>query len=106
MKNKLTVVFALTAGFVGGAMSHYIFAPATVHAQVQSPPAEIRAQKFVLVDERGKPRAVFGFNRHGEPEIQADFGKPKGARKLISAEVGYVDWHGVGLKSNVLPDLR
>ncbi len=51
---KTTVVVAFAAGLLGGIASRY-FSPQAVHAQ--SLPSELRAQKFVLVDERG---AVLG----------------------------------------------
>jgi len=105
MRNKITTVFALVAGFLGGVLSHYLFLPATVQAQAQAP-TEIRARKFVLVDENGTPRGVFGFQSNGNPEIQVRFDKPKGILKLVSAEVGTVRWMGVALEKNVLPDLK
>lgn len=106
MKTGITTALGMVAGFIGGAMSHYLLVPMPVRAQapVQAP-AEIRAQKFVLVDENGTPRGVFGFGSGGTPEIQVSLGKPKGLLKLISAEVVSARWMGVTGKS-VLPDLR
>jgi hypothetical protein len=79
-------------------MSHYVFAPTQVHAQppVQSA-LEIRAQKFVLVDENGAPRGVFGFQRDGTPELQ---------RYGTGNDVLTARWIGINLRRNVLPDLR
>ncbi len=69
MSTKTTVVLALTAGFVGGIASQRLFPP-PVHAQDQAPVSqEIRAHRFVLVDEAGVNRGVFGFNKQGEPRI-------------------------------------
>src|SRR5215469_9665788 len=103
MSNRITIALALVAGFIGGVMSHL---PMSVHAQTPPPaPAEIRAQKFVLVDENGTPRGVFGFRSDDSPDIQLRFGKPKGFAKIIEAEVCSARWIGVGGKS-VLPDLR
>lgn len=48
--SKPTVVLAFAAGLLGGLVSHYIPAQ-PVHAQ--SMPAEVRAQRFVLVNEQG-----------------------------------------------------
>jgi hypothetical protein len=54
-----TALGRLVAGFSGGAMSHYLFVPMTVQAQAQSATKEIRAGKFVLVDDNGLPRGAF-----------------------------------------------
>lgn len=104
MKTMLTAVLGLFAGFIGGTISHSLFAPTIVRAQAQ-PSAEIRAQKFVLADENGTARAVVGIDKDGRPAIQADFGKPKGVGRLISAKVGHLLWYGTP-KSDILPDLR
>lgn len=88
-------------------MSHYLFAPMPAYAQASvQPPAEIRAQKFVLVDENGTPRGEFGFRNDGSPDIQIGWGKPRGLAKLIGgSEAGSARWLGVDRK-DVLPDLR
>lgn len=88
-------------------MSHYVFAPSTVYAQASAqPPAEIRAQKFVLVDENGTPRGVFGFRSDGSPDVQVSFGKQKGLAKILGgAEAGSVRWLGIGGK-NEMPELN
>ncbi len=102
MSTKVTTALGLVMGFIGGAMSHYFFAPTPVHAQS---PVEIRAQKFILVDENGTPRGVFGFRSDGSPDLQVSFGKPKGVQKLLGgAEAGSVRWLGIGGK-NEMPDL-
>jgi hypothetical protein len=45
--------------------------PTSVSAQEQRPvPQEIRAHKFVLLDEVGVDRGVFAFDRYGNPRIQ------------------------------------
>ena len=70
MSMKASLVFAAPAGFLGGAVSHYVV-PVSVYAQTQgTAPQEIRSRKFVLVDEKGVTRGVFGFGREGQPEIQ------------------------------------
>jgi hypothetical protein len=70
MRNCITIALALAAGFLGGLASRYR-APVEVHAQTPpSPPAEIRAQKFVLVDQNGEARGVFGFETTGAPVIE------------------------------------
>jgi hypothetical protein len=103
MGNRITIALALLAGFIGGAISHV---PISVHAQTPaSAPAEIRAQKFVLVDENGTPRGVFGFQSDGYPDIQVRNKNPKGFTKIIQAEVGRPEWIGV-VGKGVLPDLK
>lgn len=84
-------------------MSHYFFAPIPVHAQAAvEPPAEIRARKFVLVDENGTPQGVFGFRGNGSPDIQVYFGKPKGLAKLTgSTGTGSVRWLGIERKNTI-----
>lgn len=105
MNTKITTALAVLAGFAGGAMSHYLMVPMPVRAQapVQASP-EIRAQKFVLIDENGTARGVFGFQNDGTPAIQVNFGKPKGLFKPIGDSVFSAHWLGVD-KKNVLPDL-
>jgi hypothetical protein len=103
MSNKTTIGLALVAGFVGGTISHV---PISVHAQTPpSAPPEIRAQKFVLVDENGTPRGVFGFQSDGFPDIQVRNKNPKGFAKMVQAEVGRPEWIGV-VGKGVMPDLR
>ena len=68
MSTKLTVTIALAAGFIGGLASRY-YGTAPAYAQSPASPEEMRAQKFVLVDETGKARGVFGIEGNGAPEI-------------------------------------
>jgi hypothetical protein len=88
------------AGFVGGAMFHYICSPLPVQAHQQAP-SEIRAQKFVLVDENGMVRGVFGFRTDGSPDIQVELPK----RRFWSGGVASPRWLGVVGRS-ILPDLK
>lgn len=106
MNKAIATATGLVAGFIGGAMSHYLFVPMRVQAQAQSP-TEVRAQKFVLVDGNGTVRGVFGFRSDGSPDIQIrlKMDKPKGLAKLIEAEVLSVRWMGTDRKSS-LADLR
>jgi hypothetical protein len=107
MSSRITIVFVLVAGFIGGAMSHYLFVTLPAQAQAPAqPPAEIRARKFVLVDENGTARGMFGFQSDATPAIQASFVRPKGLAKLIEAEVGSARQMGVDRKKSILPDLR
>jgi len=70
MRTILTIALAVAAGFLGGLASHY-WLPVSVYAQAPAaPPAEMRAQKFVLVDENGNPRGVFGMETNGSPAVE------------------------------------
>jgi hypothetical protein len=71
MNRILTLALALSAGLIGGLLSRYI-APASVHAQAQTiAPKDVRAQSFVLVDEKGVPRGIFGIEQTGFPTLEA-----------------------------------
>ena len=48
---KRNVALSFAAGLLGGAISHYL-SPQLVHAQSQAP-KELRAESFVLVNEKG-----------------------------------------------------
>jgi hypothetical protein len=70
MSTRTTLALAIAAGFIGGVASQRIL-PTPVRAQEQaSVPQEVRAHKFVLVDEAGVNRGVFGFNKEDSPRIQ------------------------------------
>jgi hypothetical protein len=70
MNTKTTVAIALAAGFIGGMASPRLV-PAPVWAQEQvSVRQEIRAHKFVLVDEAGVSRGVLGFDKYQRPSIE------------------------------------
>jgi hypothetical protein len=56
---KLNVGLSLAAGLLGGLLSHYASTP-SVHAQSLAPvPKEVRAQSFVLIDDRGVVQGIF-----------------------------------------------
>jgi hypothetical protein len=63
MRTNFTLVLALASGFLGGLASRYRL-PTPAYAQMQLP-AEIQAQKFVLVDKNGAARGVFGIEATG-----------------------------------------
>jgi hypothetical protein len=67
MNTRTTLTMAIAAGFLGGVVSQRI-AVAPVFAQ--APSAEIRAKKFVLVDENGIARGVFGLETNGSAAIE------------------------------------
>jgi hypothetical protein len=70
MSTKTTIALAIAAGFIGGIASQRIM-PVPVRAQEQTTvPPEIRAHRFVLVDEAGVNRGVFGFTKRDSPRIQ------------------------------------
>ena len=105
MSNKTTIALAVAAGFFGGIVSQHI-ALTPVFAQSPAPATmEVRARKFVLVDENGTARGVFGFRSDGSPEIQASFAKRKGILKYVESEFFSVRWMGESEK-NILPDLK
>jgi hypothetical protein len=71
MDNRITIALALVAGLTGGAMSHCLLNPSTARAQTVTPaPQEVRARKFVLVDESGAPRGAFGIETDGTAQIE------------------------------------
>ncbi len=57
MNRKLNLSLALAAGLLGGMLSRYI-APLPVLAQA-GPPKELRAQSFVLVDDKNNVVGTF-----------------------------------------------
>ncbi len=74
--NKRTIALSLAAGLIGGALSHYL-TPQLVHAESQgSPLKEVRAESFLLVNEKGivvgrlsndgRRPAIRLFDEHGE----------------------------------------
>jgi hypothetical protein len=76
MKQKVFLVAALAAGFVGGILSCYV-SPMPVQAQAQAP-KEVRAQNFIVVDDKGKAFGLFGFDPDGKPILKLvdESGKP------------------------------
>lgn len=69
MNRKFNLTLALIAGLVGGFASRYL-TPISVFAQSQAPiPKEIKAQRFVIVNEEGQALGVFGFDRNGTPMV-------------------------------------
>ena len=66
---KLNLTLSLAAGLLGGILSHYIFVTPLVHAQSE-PPKEVRAQSFVLMNEKGEPGGTFAFDEQGRPIIR------------------------------------
>jgi len=74
---KATVVLAFVAGLTGGTVSQRLLGT-PVRAQAPAPEAkEIRAERFVLVDENGTPRGAFGIDaKYGLPTLE--WTDPKG----------------------------
>ena len=68
MKQRLVVSLAVAAGFVGGVLSQYV-SPRLVNAQSQAS-KEVRAQSFVLVDDKGVAYGLFGFDPNGQPILK------------------------------------
>jgi hypothetical protein len=62
MNRNLNLALSLAAGLLGGFLVHFV-APLTVNAQAQtSAPKEMRAQRFVLVNERGVVYGMFSLD--------------------------------------------
>jgi hypothetical protein len=62
---KLNIGLSIAAGLLGGIFSHYVWTQ-PVQAQNQTPaPKEVRAQSFVVVNEKGETQGVLTF---GEPK--------------------------------------
>jgi hypothetical protein len=61
------VTLTLAAAFVGGAISGHIFAARAVDAA--NAPRMVTAQKFMLVDARGKTRGTFDVTRKGVAQL-------------------------------------
>src|SRR5580765_6365143 len=68
MKQRLITPLAVAAGFVGGVLSQYA-SPRLVNAQSQVL-KELRAQSFVLVDDKGVAYGYFGFDPNGQPILK------------------------------------
>jgi len=68
MNRKLNLSLALAAGLLGGVLSRYI-APLPVLAQA-GPPKELRAQSFVLVDDKNNVVGTFTASTPGPKPVQ------------------------------------
>jgi hypothetical protein len=69
---KLNLALSIAAGLLGGVLSHYVWTQ-PVQAQSRIPaPKEIRAQSFVLVDDKGAVQGVFSIDepRVGRPSVK------------------------------------
>lgn len=80
---RTNLLLSLTAGLVGGGLSHYLFAPRVVQAQAQWQPlqqqtqaprqpaiTEVRAQSFTLVDKNGAAAGAFYVDASGKPRLE------------------------------------
>lgn len=63
----LFLALCLAAGLAGGLLSHYVW-PEPVQAQIP-PPAEIRAQRFVLEDSSGRTMGTLSVDAPGPGRI-------------------------------------
>lgn len=60
---KLNLGLSIAAGLLGGIFSHYVWTQ-PVEAQNQAPaPKELRAQSFVVVNDKGEIQAVLTFGK-------------------------------------------
>jgi hypothetical protein len=64
---KRNIVLSFAAGLLGGVISHYL-SPELVHAQSQGP-REFRAERFVLVNEKGSVLGTLS-NEGGRPSLK------------------------------------
>jgi hypothetical protein len=70
MNRKLNFGLPLAAGLLGGILSHYIpVKPVLAQAKIV-PPKEISAQTFLLVNDKGIPFGMFGFDANGNALIR------------------------------------
>jgi hypothetical protein len=74
INSRLTLTVAIAAGLAGGLLSRFVV-PTSAQAQTQtqaqpSAPKEIRAQSFVLVDQKGTAYGLLGFSPQGRPIIK------------------------------------
>ena len=99
MNTKATILLAALAGFAGGFLSRYT-APPAVHAQATSAVPEIRAQKFVVVDQTGAVLGAFGAETNGTAQIEVR--DPKGHVIFGRFDVP-LGWHTMNDTGNTIP---
>jgi len=73
---KANWILCLAAGIIGGVVSHFAWIQ-PVHAQAFRPqvPQELRAQQFVIVDEKDKTYATLGVTEQNGREVFEIIGK-------------------------------
>jgi hypothetical protein len=99
MSNRTTLILAVAAGFIGGIASQHLAITPVFAKEPASAAKEIRAEKFVIVDENGLPRGAFGINpKDGWPTIEFTGDKDE-LRRVKWYPAG---WTGKG-KSTVVP---
>ncbi len=79
MNTKLTILLAAAAGFIGGVLSHFV-TPFPVHAQATAQ-QEIRAQRFLVVDNNGDVLGAFGAEVNGTAQVE------------VKDPTGHVHWY-------------
>lgn len=66
-----TIVFAILAGFSGGALAPHLLRIAAVHAQDSKPaPDVVQGKTFILLDGSGRKRGEWTLDNSGEPVLQ------------------------------------
>jgi hypothetical protein len=99
MSPRTTLMLALAAGFIGGIVSQHL-ALMPVLAQAPTPAAkEVRAEKFVIVDENGLPRGAFGIDPKDGWAMIEFTGEKEQVRRVKWYPIG---WSGKG-KPAVVP---
>jgi len=92
--NKRNIVLSFAAGLLGGAISYYV-SPQLVHAESQAP-KELRAQSFILVNEKGTILGTLSDEgggrqsdswmnvaaRSGAPEEKSEFAWPSSGAEI------------------------
>lgn len=101
MNAGITIAVALVTGFVGGLSSRFV-GLMPVHAQAPALPHELRAHKFILVDETGVARGVLGIETNGAPDIEATDSR---GRIGASAFRQWADIHGF-MNETMSPDRK
>ena len=70
MNRNLNLGLSLAAGLLGGLLSPYIEAKSVLAQSQVIFPEEISAQSFTLVNDKGIPLGVFGFDGDGSASIR------------------------------------
>lgn len=70
MDRKLNFALSLAAGLLGGILSHYVPVKSVLAQNQAISPKEVSAQSFLLVNDKGIPFGLFGFDADGNAIIR------------------------------------